>query len=286
MTRQFQLYDTYWTNHENYLTNELRNSGDFSQSIELTFTDESDAQLVEPIRRILSMDILVNYTTSDEDMIPVLDGPWTGPVYLTYCVNTTTGDLTGFQVWYEYYDPKVGMCHGDMSTSCTRVQLGYVSQVNIFVDPETETLRGMELEQKDVRNNFYNSYSGETIQAGRIGVNGDLRRNVTWTGDQWRFFGFNTETRYDGKITALSVVQFDQERFARNKIVVDEERNAESLANAQFHGEVAMTLQNRQLMRDSVVASSFANVAGVYRPEQYRIDLATSQRLAREFVED
>lgn len=119
---------------------------------------------------------------SNEDDLNIqseLEGPWTGPVYFTYCTDKN-GELTGFQTWYNYYNPVAGMCHGDMSTNCRRELLGYVHEIEFSWDIINNKVRGIQINQKQVNNNFENSYSGDVIIAGKVDQVGDLRRNLTF----------------------------------------------------------------------------------------------------------
>lgn len=214
-----------------------------------------------------------------------LEGPWTGPVFITTCTNSTTRELTGMQVWYGYYDPVVGMCHGDLSTTCRRDALGQVSEIELFWSLNGgPNLHGMRIKQKSLHNNFFNSYSGTVIEAGIVDNSGDLRSNVTYFSDVERFFGFKTTT-VDDEITRLEVVNFDQESFASSKLQAQVEFAASQQANSDWHGQVAMILANWNIGR-LPVPSSLANVAGVYRPEQLRIDEAEVRQLLAEFAED
>lgn len=178
------------------------------------------------------------------------------------------------------------MCHGDLSTTCRRDYLGQISEIEMFWNGTqgVNKLHGMRIKQKEIHNNFYNSYSGSTIEAGLVDIEGDRRYNYTSFGSNFQFFGFKTTSR-EGQIVSLQIVTFDQESFASSKLNTRAEFSVPNQANANWHAEVASILANREIGR-LPVPGSLANVGGVYRPEQLRIDEAEVRQLLREFDED
>lgn len=69
-----------------------------------------------------------------------------------------------------------------------------------------------------MNNNFFNSYSGDTIVAGKVDQTGDLRVNLTSFTDSDKFFGFETSTT-NGVISNIKIISYDQEALAESLYV-------------------------------------------------------------------
>lgn len=232
---------------------------------------------------------VANWLDFSQDLFrPAVDGYYgkskergIGPVAVTTCVDVA-GQLAGMQVFFGQYMQKAGAAHGDLSGTCTKTALAAPIQCiefyyNTPVGSTTQTLVGVNATMwpdRDVAD-------GQTsITAGKVGTLDDTMFKYCWPLDKtgFEFFGFKSTTDAAKKITTLDIVEYNPVTLYKILWKSSGSDTAATTAIDQYKAQKDAMAATHELIHNDLIGqlpvpTGQMNVAGVYRPEQYRQDL-------------
>lgn len=198
-----------------------------------------------------------------------------GPVAMTTCTNTA-GDFSGVQVFFGQYMHKAGASHGDMTGTCSKTLLEAPIQCIEFyygVDVgTTSTIVGMNATMWPDRDGAENQVAITVGKVGTVGAN-MFKKCFPLDNTGSEFFGFKSTTDSTRAISTLNIIVYNPKTLY-NALYSDSVSAATlQSATSQRVNTAFRLLISNDLVGQIPVPTGQANVAGVYRPEQYRQDL-------------
>lgn len=272
----YSLYDGFWAVYDSEI--DISSSG--SVFTEIASTDMTEI-LGEAKRRLDVGDdqIMDEDPKPLETVIGIPNYTLYRPVGITTCTytkSTLKGRLAGFQLFYQEFDKFAGSVHGNMGkdTKCSYKYIdGLVTNVDTYEDEagqvsEAGLLEGMKL---TIQNIDDASSKTSVISAGLVDQKQQTRRFISFlkndvSGDNF-FFGFKTDTDSDNAITEYSLVSYDPNELYLQQRKDDEDSVSGLRSTAATNNDLLVGIFENDRLARVKTPSSFANVAGVYRPE-------------------
>lgn len=194
---------------------------------------------------------------------------------MTTCSNVA-GELSGMQVFFGQYMHKAGASHGDMAGTCTKTLLSAPIQCIEFYYgtdvTQLSTIVGMNATMWPDRDGAENQVSITTGKIGTVGAR-MFRKCFPLDNSGSEFFGFKSTTDINKKITALNILAYNPTKLYGALWSNSGSGAALTTAIAQRVSNNYRSLIENDLAAQIQVPTGQMNVAGVYRPEQYRQDL-------------